>query len=94
MIRKVTAAFLFLLRVARGLQLLTHRYYDPSTGRFLTRDPISYAGGINLYSYVQNNPINFIDPLGLELDHTQRADRSVDVHGICVIVCDRRLMRS
>ena len=42
-----------------GLQLLTHRYYDLSTGRFLTRDPISYRGGINLYSYVRNNPSNW-----------------------------------
>jgi RHS repeat-associated protein len=48
-----------------GLQLLSHRYYDPSTGRFLTRDPISYVGGINLYTYVQNNPSNLVDPLGL-----------------------------
>ena len=50
-----------------GLQLLTHRYYDPSTGRFVTRDPIGYPGGINLYSYVQNGPVNAIDPLGLHL---------------------------
>ena len=48
-----------------GLQLLTNRYYDPSTGRFLTRDPISYSGGINLYSYVRNNGANSIDPNGL-----------------------------
>lgn len=50
--------------VETGLQLLTHRYYDPNTGRFLTRDPIGYDGGINLYSYVTNNPTNWIDPLG------------------------------
>lgn len=49
-----------------GLQLLTHRYYDPSTGRFLTRDPISYEGGINLYGYVTNNPVAFADPSGLK----------------------------
>ncbi len=49
-----------------GLQLLGHRYYDPGTGRFLTRDPVSYAGGINLYAYASNNPINAIDRLGLD----------------------------
>ncbi|HEY5838768.1 MAG TPA: RHS repeat-associated core domain-containing protein [Pyrinomonadaceae bacterium] len=50
-----------------GLQLLGHRYYDPSTGRFLTRDPIGYAGGVNLYSYVRNNPSKWIDPIGHDI---------------------------
>jgi RHS repeat-associated protein len=49
-----------------GLQLLTHRYYDPQAGRFLTRDPIGYGGGVNLYAYVTNSPTGFIDPLGLD----------------------------
>ncbi len=49
-----------------GLQLLTHRYYDPNAGRFVTRDPISYAGGINLYGYVANSVVNDIDPAGLD----------------------------
>jgi RHS repeat-associated protein len=47
-----------------GLVLCTHRYYDPGTGRWLTRDPISYKGGMNLYSYAGGNPINEIDPDG------------------------------
>jgi len=48
-----------------SLVLMTHRYYDPQSGRFLTRDPISYKGGINLYGYCQNDPSNQNDPLGL-----------------------------
>lgn len=42
------------------------RYYDPSTGRFISEDPIGFAGGdVNLYAYVSNNPVSWIDPLGL-----------------------------
>jgi RHS repeat-associated protein len=50
--------------VETGLQLLTRRYYDAGAGRFLTRDPIRYAGGVNLYGYVTNNPTNAVDPSG------------------------------
>ncbi len=46
--------------------MLTHRYYDPTEGRFLTRDPIGYAGGQNLYAYVNGNPVNVVDPSGFQ----------------------------
>jgi len=42
-----------------------YRYYDPTTGRWPSRDPIGERGGINLYGMVGNNPINQIDILGL-----------------------------
>ena len=46
-----------------GLMLLGHRYYDPSTGRFLSRDPIQ--AGYNWYTYCNNDPVNAVDPEGL-----------------------------
>jgi RHS repeat-associated protein len=45
-----------------GLQYLRARYYDPGTGRFLSKDPLPID---NRYSYVSNNPITMVDPLGL-----------------------------
>jgi len=48
-----------------GLYFMRARYYDPETGRFINKDPIGYMGGMNLYAYVQNNPVNWIDPEGL-----------------------------
>jgi RHS repeat-associated protein len=49
-----------------GLICLPCRYYCPVTGRFLTRDPIGYDGGINLYGYCRGNPVDDADPLGLQ----------------------------
>ena len=46
-----------------GLMLLTLRYYDAALGRFITRDPASV--GPNLYVYVSNNPLKYVDPTGL-----------------------------
>ncbi len=43
-----------------------HRYYDPSVGRYISADPIGLDGGINLYAYVENDPVNWVDPWGLE----------------------------
>jgi RHS repeat-associated protein len=40
------------------------RYYDPTTGRFLSEDPDGFAAGINFYPYAENNPLRFRDPSG------------------------------
>lgn len=49
-----------------GLYHLRWRAYDPSTGRFLQADPIGFGGGQeNLYAYVDNNPFEAGDPMGL-----------------------------
>ncbi|SMC29053.1 RHS repeat-associated core domain-containing protein [Andreprevotia lacus DSM 23236] len=47
-----------------GLHYNRHRYYDPVIGRFVSKDPIKLAGGLNLHVYGQN-PTESVDPLGL-----------------------------
>ncbi len=48
-----------------GLHYNRFRYYDPGTGRYISADPIGQAGGVNLYTYARNNPLYWIDFLGL-----------------------------
>ena len=48
-----------------GLHYNWHRYYDPGTGRYISADPIGLRGGLNLFAYVQGNPLTRIDSLGL-----------------------------
>ena len=46
--------------------VMTHRWYDPGTGRFVNRDPLGYGGGLNVYGYAGGNPITHSDPSGLQ----------------------------
>jgi RHS repeat-associated protein len=48
-----------------GLDYYRARYFDPNVGRFVSEDPSGTSGGLNLYEYVLNNPINLYDPTGL-----------------------------
>ena len=51
------------------------RYYDPTTGTFLSEDPIRwFSGTADFYDYVHNAPVNLIDPLGLRASKTATAD--------------------
>jgi uncharacterized protein RhaS with RHS repeats len=54
------------------------RMYQPETGRYLTPDPIGFEGGdINLYVYTRNNPVNLIDPWGLDVNICYYSDAAM-----------------
>jgi len=48
-----------------GLYFYRARYYNPQVGRFISEDPLGFGGGINFYSYVDNDPTDSTDPQGL-----------------------------
>jgi RHS repeat-associated protein len=48
-----------------GMYYYRNRIYSPTLGRFLQTDPIGFGGGMNIYAYVHNDPVNFTDPSGL-----------------------------
>ena len=49
-----------------GLNYYRARYYSAAQHRFISEDPLGVFGGANLYAYVDNNPLRFVDPLGLD----------------------------
>jgi RHS repeat-associated protein len=58
-----------------GLHYNRYRYYDPQVGRFISKDPIGFAGGLNVYAYAPN-PVGWVDPFGLA-----RVYRNAPYHG-------------
>lgn len=71
--------------VESGLVYYGFRYYQPSTGRWLSRDPIEEDGGVNLHAFVKNSPVDENDPLGMciwtrrwDLPATPEKCRTVD----------------
>jgi RHS repeat-associated protein len=55
-----------------GLYYNYHRNYDPKIGGYTQSDPIGLAGGINTYGYVEGNPVNWVDPLGLVSEEAKK----------------------
>jgi RHS repeat-associated protein len=60
-----------------GWYLMGHRFYAPGQGRFINRDPIGYGGGINLYAYTGNDPMNGADPSGFSMTGAYQNDRQM-----------------
>lgn len=62
-----------------GLYYYRNRVYAPHLGRFLQTDPTGYFDGVNIYTYVKNNPIMFADPFGLCKDESPIEDIAKDL---------------
>jgi RHS repeat-associated protein len=86
-----------------GLYLTWFRQYNPSLGRWLSRDPLGERADATLYSYVSNDPINRIDPLGLAWQLvvgwkpapiTNRINKNLASHGDLFLVQNGKVVAS
>lgn len=83
-----------------GLYYNRNRYYEPTSGRFISRDPLGYPDSLNAYAYVRNNPANRVDPLGLKepppilkrfltyVDEIEGAQGRTEVYYRVTILCE------
>jgi len=83
--RNVRLRFPGQFRVETGLFYNYFRYYDPTTGRYITSDPIGLDGGLNPYLYVEANPLRFTDPRGL--DNVGCTTEPLTIDGRCKRIC-------
>ncbi|WP_421701003.1 RHS repeat-associated core domain-containing protein [Aliiroseovarius sp.] len=58
-----------------GLHQNWMRDYDPTTGRYLQADPLGLVDGASVYTYVGNNPVNYLDPVGTNKSRPSRTRR-------------------
>ena len=79
-----------------GLLYFGYRYYDPKVGRWMSPDPLGNVDGPNLYAYVHNNPMQYVDHFGLSstIDENCRCTKHGHPgwynapHG-CVCICGK-----
>jgi RHS repeat-associated protein len=71
------------LDAVSGYYLYKYRHYDPALGRWPSRDPIEEDGGINLYAFVGNEPVNKWDELGLQHTRYDGIDLEKTKEAIC-----------
>jgi RHS repeat-associated protein len=62
-----------------GLYLMGHRHYAADLGRFISRDPIGFAGGLNLFNGASTNPMTMVDPEGLEPVFTPEEEAKIHI---------------
>ena len=90
---------------ASGMRYYGFRYYSPELGRWVSRDPVEEEGGVNLFAFVENSPINLIDPLGEQYwgrhegccggqrfdDREQCCEKDTPVYKVPIWICRGRL---